>query len=455
MKIRSKIALRYTSVTALLLLIFAVMVYWVSAHDREKEFFEDLKKEGISKANLFFEAKASPEIMHSIYKNNIKYINEVEVAIYDVKFNLLYHDANDIDIVKETPELLSLILRTGNMVDFYVGEYQAVGFVFLHDEETFLVTAAAYDGYGFAKLRMLALNLVILYVTSILFLFFIGYLLAKRALSPVAEITDEMEHITDKNLHLRLSVANQKDEIGELAEAFNETLDIIENSFQAQKMFVSNVSHELRTPLATLMGEIGLALLKDRTAEEYREVLNNALLDVSRLNKLVTGLLDLAKADYDQHHISMTDLRVDEVLLDARELVLRGNKEYTILLDFNTELAEDAEITLRGNEYLLKTAFVNLMENNCKFSSDKTSRVHIAFQDHSIRLEFSDAGIGIPPEDMPHLFEPFYRGKNKSFVQGNGIGLALVKKVVTLHHGTMEVYSVVNVGTTITLSFVK
>ncbi len=128
--------------------VFAAIVYIVSAKNRETEFYEDLYKEGISKANLFFEAKASPEIMHSIYKNNIEYIDEVEVAIYTTGFQLLYHDANDIDIVKETPELINNIYKGGSHNRFYVGKYQAVGFLFTYNNTQYVVTAAAYDGYG-------------------------------------------------------------------------------------------------------------------------------------------------------------------------------------------------------------------------------------------------------------------------------------------------------------------
>lgn len=453
MKIRSKIALRYSIVTAILMTVFAAIIYFFSAHDRETEFYDDLHREGVSKANLFFEAKASAETMHSIYKNNIEYIDEVEVAIYSQDYGLLYHDAKDIDIVKETPELLNQIEKEGKKVQFYINKYQAVGFIFNHNSSRYIITAAAYDGYGYNKLNKLITNLFILSIFSILISFILGYLLAKRALKPVSEISDEMKNITTNNLHLRLLKYNENDEFGELASSFNETLNIIESSFNAQKMFMSNVSHELRTPLATLIGEIDLALLKKRSADEYITTLEDSKYDVIRLIKLVNGLLDLAKASYDESKISMTNIRIDDIIIDARNRMLKDNPDYKIELKFAKEIENEAEITMKGNEYLLKTAFLNLIENNCKFSENKTSTIQILTSDKKIFINFSDTGIGILKEEMQYLSTPFYRGKNKDFAPGNGIGLALVNKVVLLHKGTFRIESTVGKGTVVKLEF--
>lgn len=451
MKIKSKIALRYTIITAILMSIFAAVIYFVSAHDRKIEFFDDLYREGISKANLYFEAKTSPEIMHSIYKNNIEYIDEVEVAIYDTNFNLLYHDAKDIDIVKETPKLIEEIYKENRNIHLHIDKYQAIGFIFTHNNKQYAITAAAYDGYGYNKLNKLVINLLVLSIISILVSFLLGSFLSKRALKPVSEISNKMENITANNLHLRLLSYNENDEFGELAASFNKALDIIESSFNSQKMFVSNVSHELRTPLTALIGEIDLALLKERSTKEYIATLENSKYDVNRLIKLVNGLLDLAKASYDKNNISIGNIRIDEILIDARENVLKTNPNYNIDLQFTREIKDDTEIMVKGNEYLLKTAFSNLMENNCKFSENKSSTVLVSSDNNSIYISFSDTGIGIPKEEIENLSIPFFRGKNKNFATGNGIGMALVNKVVSLHKGILNIESVVGKGTIVKL----
>lgn len=437
MKIRTKIALRITVVITTLMLIFVALNYIISTQVRKTEFYVDLKKEGMSRANLYFKAKASNEEM-----------DKVDVWIYDENYGLLYSDAENTSAKPHSRELLDDIRLKKEDMKLNEGKYQTIGFIFSYQKNNYIVITSAYDSYGHAKMSKLAIYLLILSLVSLLSACALGYFLAKSVLKPVAKISNKMKDITANNLHLRLIGYNESDEFGELAGSFNKALDIIEASFESQKMFVSNVSHELQTPLAILIGEIDLALLKDRTLEEYKQTLINSRQDTHKVIIFLNGLLDLAKASYDESKISMSIVRVDEILLDARELVLKGNKEYNIELIFNLEINEDSELTIKGNEYLLRMAFANLMENNCKYSENKTSTVKITSKSKKIILQFSDTGIGIPESEIDHLFTPFYRGSNKNFAQGNGIGLALVKRVITLHKGEISLTSVVGEGTT-------
>jgi len=228
-------------------------------------------------------------------------------------------------------------------------------------------------------------------------------------------------------------------------------LDRLEMAFRSQKMFVSNVSHELRTPMAALITELELALLKERKPQEYEMAINNVIQDSHRVVKLIEGLLNLAKADYLPEQIKMENSRLDELLLDARELVMKANPNYKVELIFEQEAEDDSVITVLGNSYLLTTAFVNLIENNCKFSKNQTSFIQISFWQTSSIIRFSDNGVGISDKDKPHLFTPFYRGDNRSYTDGHGIGMSLTQKIITLHHGKIEVNSQLGEGTTYTV----
>ncbi|HAC21271.1 MAG TPA: two-component sensor histidine kinase, partial [Porphyromonadaceae bacterium] len=126
MKIRTRLTLRYAAVSAILFMAFALMVYFFSEINRRDEFYRDLKREGITKANLFLEKKVDAHTMQSIYLNNREFINEVEVAVYDTSFHLLYHDAKQIDLVKETPQMIERIIREKS-IEFYQDNYQVVG----------------------------------------------------------------------------------------------------------------------------------------------------------------------------------------------------------------------------------------------------------------------------------------------------------------------------------------
>ncbi|MCD8270176.1 MAG: ATP-binding protein [Parabacteroides sp.] len=446
MKIRTKLTIRYTAVTATVFLILMGMIWFLSENNRKNIFFRDLKKEGITKANLFLQNKVDAATMQSIYLNNSEFIDEVEVAVYDTDFNLLYHDAKEIDRVKETREMIDRIIREKS-IEFFEGGYQVVGLLYPFNGRDYVITAAAFDGYGYAKVDALRNILLALWMIGLAILAVVGYFLSRGALSSVSNIVRKVEKITAFNLGERIPVTNGKDELDELAITFNHTLDRLEQSFDAQKMFVSNVSHELRTPMAALIGGLEIALLKERPVDTYRKAIEDALVDADKVVKLSEGLLNLARASYQPEQIKMEEVCLDELLLDARELVLKANNTYKVTLIFDEEADDDAVITVSGNAYLLKTAFVNLMENNCKFSADRTSSVQISFYGEKSILRFSDSGIGIPEEDMGHLFTPFLRGSNRNYAVGNGIGMALVQKIVQLHKGNIRVHSYPGEGT--------
>ncbi len=288
-----------------------------------------------------------------------------------------------------------------------------------------------------------------LFALALIVLALSAFLLSHSALKPIRDVIDRMGEISATQFDTRLPVQGHgTDEIGELSTAFNELLDRLEASFKAQKMFVSNVSHELRTPLASLIGELDLVLLKDRTNERYKFAMENALKDARRMNRLIDGLLNLAKADYQKEAIVMEEIRLDEILLDVRDFLLRAHPDYEINLMFASENDDDRAITVNANEYLLSIALSNLIDNNCKYSQNRTSFVQISSWGEHAALRFSDNGTGISQEDMKKMFDVFYRGESKEGVEGYGIGLALVQKIIALHEGTIRVFSTKGEGTT-------
>lgn len=447
MKIRTMLTLQYAGLTTAVFLVFVIAVYYVSEHSRSNAFFRNLQSEAITKAHLFLNNQVDAATMQSIYLNNRQFINEVEVAVYTPDFRILYHDALQNDIIKETPEMVTRILKR-KTINFYVNEYQAVGLVYTFEGKEYIVTATAYDGYGYANRDALRNMLILLFIGGLTILAVVGYILAKSTLKPIRSIVKEAENITASHIDKRLPVKNEQDELGELCIAFNNLLERLEKSFNSQKMFVSNVSHELRTPMAALTAELDLALLKERTAEQYQSAIGNALQDTHRIIKLIDGLLNLAKADYQSEQIKMEEVRLDELLLDARELVLKAHPEYHVELVFDQEAENDNVLTVVGNNYLLTTAFVNLIENNCKYSSNRSSFVLISFWEQSAVIRLSDNGVGISDKDKENLFRLFYRGENKAFASGHGIGMTLTQKIIHLHKGELTVSSHQGEGTT-------
>lgn len=453
MKIRTALTLKYTCITATIFLLCMVLIYLVSEHTRDQTFFRNLKSEGITKANLFLAGQVDAKTMQSVYLNNRKFINEVEVAVYTTDFHMLYHDAIHNDIVKETEGMIKEIIQKKE-IEFHIGKYQGIGMVFQYKGKDYIVTAAAYDGYGYDNLVGLQETLICLFIIGLSLLFIAGYILARLSLKPIRNIVNEAETITASHIDRRIPVKNEKDELGELTIAFNELLKRLEISFNSQKQFVSNVSHELRTPLAALTAEIDVSLQKERTNGQYQLAMQNMQQDAKRMTRLIDGLLNLAKADYGKEEISMREVRLDELLLDARELILRAHPEYSIdLLFCNEEEDDDSLITVLGNPYLLNIAFSNLIENNCKYSENHSSIVQISFRDKWSIVRMADNGFGMSAKDKENLFTSFYRGEmhrdgeNKKEVEGYGIGMTLAHKIIHLHDGSIAVHSEQGKGT--------
>ena len=447
MQLKTRLTVLFTALIAMLLLAFALTIYFGSSYTREEEYYKHLKQQASTKANLLFDSKVGPGVLQLFYNKAPNTLFQEEIAVYDTSSNLLYQNAVGVDRLRETKGLINTIL-VEKEIRFYQGNMQVVGFLFEHRNKKYIITAAAIDEYGLTKLALLRNSLFVLFLLSVIIIFIAGRFFAQQSLNPVLDLVEKVKKITATNLDLRVNEGNRKDEIAALAITFNEMLNRLENSFEAQKQFVSNISHELRTPLSVIISELELSISRERNILEYKEVIKLALIDAKKLAKLANGILDFAKANYDQSEITFKEIRLDEVLLDARQQVLKSNPDYKVQIKFVNTYSENANhISVNGNEYLLKVAFLNLMENGCKFSNDHSCSISISYDSKDVILQFSDEGIGIKDEDLVNIFLPFYRGSNKTHADGNGIGLSLTQKIVSLHQGEITVTSKESQGT--------
>jgi signal transduction histidine kinase len=449
MKIGTQLTLRFVLMTAAILTVYASVVWYAASSNREKEFYKLLEKEAITKANLFFDAGIDAQTLQDIYKNNRKVLNEVEVAIYSTDFKLLYHDAVEIDVVKETPEMLQAILNNG-LISFYQEDWQVIGTQYLHQNQTYLITAAAYDNYGYTKLMKLLRNSILVFVLSLLFIYLAGVYFSKQILTPIQLINQRARLITATNLDLRLPQSSNQDELADLSHTINDMLQRLEQSFDSQKSFVSNISHELRTPLTAIIAEIELALQQNLSSDAYKQSLLLLQADAQRMVKLINVLLDLAKASYNTTEISMKPLRLDELLMDTCMQVQTAHPHYKFSIAIN-ETDDDIEIKTIGNAYLLGVAFSNLIENACKYGTTPQCSINMSIDTDNLKIIFEDDGPGISQSDLPRIFEPFYRSVAQAHKDGYGIGLSLTQRIVLLHKGSIEVLQTGYTGTQVQL----
>jgi signal transduction histidine kinase len=254
------------------------------------------------------------------------------------------------------------------------------------------------------------------------------------------------------SLDLRLDEGNGKDELAHLAHTFNLMLDRLETAFEVQKDFISNASHELRTPLTAIRGQLEVLLMKDRPAGDYRKATTAVLEDMRKLNRMLDRLLLMAHASSEGAREGFREVRIDEILWQAREELLKHEKEYTVTIALDENISDIENLIINGDEQLLLSA-APFMENGCKYSPDRSVRVFLSHDEKHISIGFTDNGPGIAEDEIERIFESFYRSKSTASVRGHGIGLSLVKKIIDIHHGEISVYSRPGEGTTITFSF--
>ncbi|KAF0180881.1 MAG: integral membrane sensor signal transduction histidine kinase [Limisphaerales bacterium] len=273
-----------------------------------------------------------------------------------------------------------------------------------------------------------------------------GWWLAARAIRPIEDISQTAVKIAGGNLAERIQVTDPADELGRLAGVLNSTFTRLEAAFAQQKQFTADAAHELRTPIAVLISEAQTTLARERTPGEYREAVQECLAVAQQMRRLTESLLDLSR--FDSGHERMECKPVDLVALVGETLAL----VQPLAEQRNVRLAFDPEhATCLGDAQRLGQIATNLLTNAiCYNRPGGEVRVRTAATASHVLLEVHDTGQGIAAEDLPHLFERFYRAdKARTRSAGHaGLGLAICKAIVDAHGGTLAVTSQPGVGST-------
>ncbi|HLQ46007.1 MAG TPA: HAMP domain-containing sensor histidine kinase, partial [Planctomycetaceae bacterium] len=279
----------------------------------------------------------------------------------------------------------------------------------------------------------------------------LGYWLAGRMTGYLAEVIHTAARLHPDQLQERLPLRGTDDELDQLAKTINLLLDRIARHLQERRDFLANAAHELRTPLAAIRSSAEVALGGDRSAEEYEELLGEIIEEGIALEALVNQLLLLSETEADWLKLRGERFAFDEVVLKAVEM-FRGVAE-TKEIELVIGTVDHAD--LEGNRQHLRQVLNNLLDNAIKFTPDG-GRVSISLKRDVAReqllLEIRDSGIGIRPEDLPSVFQRFFRGDNarrrEPEHQGTGLGLSICRAVVEAHGGHITASSQLGQGTT-------
>ncbi len=450
MKIRNKIVYTFTGLVSFVLLFSFSLVYYLSKHFMEKDFYDLVSEKATLTAWKYFEKDEMSEALYrKVIEKGIVNLPDANEIVLDTKNKPLVHDS----LLKVFPEEIVKELLSGKNVRYSKEEKQLFGLYYPDNEGTFVIVIAATNRFGIREQQKLLYVLMFIFLISTVFIFLLGNLYATNVLSPISNILKNVKRIRATNLSLRLKENARNDELSELTRMFNQMLDRLENSFTLQKNFIHNSSHELKNPLTAILGEAEITLSRQRSQEEYISALEKIKSEAERLDALTQNLLSLAQTDFDQTGIKKDDIRMDEFIWEIKEHF--DKTRYQGRIDIHYPVLPDTSdrITISGTSFLLKIAIINVIDNACKFSIPHKVDVTLESGPDNIRLQISDRGIGIPGAEMNNLFQPFFRASNAITYKGSGIGLSLVHRIIDLHNGKINITSAIGKGTKVEITF--
>jgi signal transduction histidine kinase len=477
--IRWRLSLWYMTLTALVLVIFSVAVY-IGLERRLSENLDDDLRSQASLAAASITASGDSAVLDPTFRKQLS--DEVLLWVLNFNGNLVLpvrgEQLGTIPVRKASISRASYGLTTYDTIHAGGQHLRTITVPVRNDAG--IPAYALQLGYSTSRiedaLELLIQALLVIAPLAIIVAALTGYLLAGRALQPVADITRLASQIDGEDLESRLNLDLPNDELGRLARTFDLMLDRIDLAFQRQRQFTGDAAHELRTPLSLMRSQIDLAVTQADTPEEFREALTALDGDVSRMTTLVGMLLSLARADVGQltpnrEPVDLADLALDVV--DQLEPIAAENG-LTIATNLNPVTASvdpdmiiqvlinliDNAITntpaggtitvsvARGQWPVVSTAAEPRPENG-KLKTQLTA-------DHQPRatITVSDTGVGIAPEHVPRIFDRFYRvdtGRARSR-GGIGLGLAISHAIVHAHHGSLTATSEPGKGSTFTLT---
>jgi signal transduction histidine kinase len=451
MKIKDRLALYFTLISTLTLLCVLTLVYFSFLKVMESEFFERLTDRTMVTAKLYLEAdEISNDALSKVRAQYLEKLNGEVLRIYNARNSATFIGDDQQYWSSETIEKV----RKEGKVRFKDGDRQVVGIFYKDNQGDFVILASAIDHGTDVRIHKLFKVMVIVFIVIFLGLLLSGRWIATRILSPLDVFIKQVTMIKSNNLDFRMDEGKNNDEISLLSHNFNDLMEHLEHSFVLQKTFVANASHELRTPVTRMIIGAEIALSKERDKEDYKKALQSVLEDAEKLENIITALLNLAQADLEYSSSLKEAVRLDELIwqLQLEWNQKKGANQLQVEM-VNLPMTDDSVLILQANPTLLQIAIDNIIGNAFKFSDNQQVNCRLEVTPHGLSLSISDHGPGIAPDKLEQIFKPFYSSSGKAEHAGNGMGLYMAHKIITLFGGNISAKSLTPSGTMFSILF--
>jgi len=452
LKIKTRLSLYFTLISSGALLVVLVALYIAVYSFFTADFYSRLTDRTNLASQLYL--KADELAADSLLQIQQQYLEKLSGEVIRI------YDRNDMSAFKMdhniywTKDIINQVRKDG-YIEYEEGMRKVVG-KFYHDNQgDFVILASAIDINSQRRMIILGQIASSLFVVFGVILFFAGRMFAQKALSPVDKVIAQIRNIRSSNLHLRVSQVKSKDEISELIDNFNRLLAHLQNAFELQQTFVANASHELRTPLTSIMGEVEVALEKDRDKVEYERILSSIATDGARLQETITSLMELAQVDLNYTQAKLSPVRVDELVWELEEQWSVRKGAGMLKIQLATLPDDDEQLTILANKSMLYIALNNIIDNAFKYSEPHPVTLSFEATASHIKIAVADNGPGISKENAEKIFTPFFRANKDKSIAGSGIGLYITSKIIELFKGTICVEPGAERGSTFIVEFLK
>ena len=437
MTLKRKIAINVSIAYSVLFGLASTFIYVSFSKFRKEDFKNRLEEKAFSTAKLLIEVKEiDKQILKLLDQNRIDKLYDEKTLVFDGQYKLIYSSLDDSKITWTKNDLIRLNNEKSYFSD--VKGKETLGAFFSFKQGDYYVLISAKDTYGYSKMEYLLYSLLITYIVGVMLVWLFTYFFIKKQLNPLDVFQQQITSISANELNVHLEENSSNDEINLLTRAFNQMLTRLENAFNTQKEFTSNASHELYTPLTRISLQLENLIKSEQHSEKtilYLKSINN---DVHQIADLINSLLLLAKVNKEEIGKKFQKVRIDEIIFDSNEQVKKINQNFN--LDFDIQIADEIDNTMEilGVKSLLKIAFTNLLKNACLYSINNKASVSLSqTSDHQLIVSIKNEGKTLTLEEQTKIFEPFTRGENSIQIQGSGLGLPIVKRILDYHKASI------------------
>jgi len=447
MKVQTRLSLFCSVTFGIIFAVISLLIYTLFYKNTEKSIYDSLKKTAYISALFYLEEdELNFTEFEKVRMQFQEFVSDSSYQIYDITNKIAYGSQTT-----TVPADILNKIRQQQSLSFTTEDYLCHGIFYEDNQGDFVVVATEKKSILTEQISILLWILVISFFIGLIAIVIFSRWVSRVAYRPFGNVIKQVRNISTNNLDTQIESPDTKDELQDLTDTFNTLLTKISETFIIQKNFVSYVSHEFKTPLASIQGNLEVFSLKDRTPEEYRQLSDKLIKQISQLEEILNTLLIIS--DLSKNSDMSVQTRMDELIWEIVEKISSRYPRSRVLVNIDIEPADEEIMYIHRDPTQILMALYNLIENAVKYSHGETVIVDLYKEESKLHVAITDKGIGIPEDQLQDISKPFYRAENTNKIQGSGLGLSIALRILEKNKIEYRVDSIINEGTTILLIF--